>query len=97
MNGRGNRACRPMNAKVKGCRTGNRITKVREISINYSDIPSNARNKSPKGIDKGHVTFRVDVNKKNAKGAPIMKSANDGSLRSPKGQLSVVVEKPMGM
>ena len=46
------RACRPMDAKVKGNRTYNRVAKVKEVSINQGDIPSNARTISLKGIHK---------------------------------------------
>ena len=60
MDGLGSRTCRPINAKVKGSRTRNRFAKVRKISINQGDISSNTRNRPLKGIDKGHIIFRMD-------------------------------------
>ena len=52
-----------MHAKIKYSRARDRVTQNRKVSINQGDIPSHARDGPAKGTAKGHVPFRVDVNK----------------------------------
>ena len=82
-----------MDTKVKCSRTCNRIAKVRKVSVNQSQGPSNARNRSFEGMHKRHTTFRMDMNKKYTKGPLDMKGANNGRLKFPKGKLSIAVKE----
>ena len=91
------RTCGPMDAEVKCGRSCNRVAKVRKVCINQGDIPSNARDRTLKGIHERHISFRMNMNKKYTQRPLNMEGGNDGRLNLPKGKLRVVVKKSMRM
>ena len=91
------RPSRLVDPKEKCRRTRNRIAKVRKVSVNQSQGPFNASNRSFEGFHERHITLRVNVHKKYTKGPLDMKGANNVRLKFPKGKLSIAVKERVGV
>lgn len=68
MDGPDIRASGLVDAKEKRGLTCHRIPKIREVSVNKGQSPTNARNRAFETVNNCHVAFRVYMNKKDAKG-----------------------------
>ena len=97
MNGLNIRARGLVDAKVKSGVTCHRIPKIREVSVNKGQSPTNARNRAFETINNCHVTFRMYMNKKDTKRPFSVKRSNYCRLDLPKSQFSRVMKETVGM